>query len=266
MAGAVRTEVADAVMAAFYGALAAGRPYDVAANLARNVAALAALDTPQPGAWVQPQLLMRSPHALLWQPDASAMPAPLRRWRDGGLFVQNLYAGAVINAETVSSTIDIRGAQIGPGRAGGDPAAADPAAADQQRQLVEGQKKLQEQVAQMLAGQQVQNEALDVIRRQQLNELDLNTVLAGLQEVFVEVQRHNDLLLAASEAMDLAQVEAGLAESGLGVKQRFKLTLPLLLWFLSYEAEFEWDGRVDLQAAWERVKGQAPSATSARSG
>ena len=53
----------------------------------------------------------------------------------------------------------------------------------------------------------------------------------------------NGLLLELSRQVDLAEAEDTLVGAGANVRHRFKVTLPLLLWFLSYEGEVEWEGR-----------------------
>ena len=268
--GAVSEPAAAAFTGAFYTALVQGTAVDAAIALARRAIALAMRGTDRPGEWLLPILFQRGDDAHLWPQEKARQSPPPPALAPGAITIGTLHAGQVFAGD---ATVTVQGGIHLP--------PAGDAATQQQvdalaRQVAELQQALlarfdvHEQRIFTVLVKELDSHALaqaETLRQAaesgRLTDFDMTAILGALQELFVELQRHNGLLLELSRQVDLAEAEDTLVGAGANVRHRFKVTLPLLLWFLSYEGEVEWESGVDLVAALRRLFTQWRSESSA---
>lgn len=265
MQGRITNQAAAAFSAAFYTALVQGEAIDSAVSLARRSVALAVRGTGFPGQWLLPVLFTRSSDSERWTaPTQPARTAPA--FSSGGIQIDQVNAGIMVAGD---ATFNLQGTTFNvtpPADTAAVGRKLDALAAQtaELRRLLlarldEGERRLVQQIVGALDARALEQEQrlVQALERGQLDERDLQTVLLTLQEIFVEVQRHNGLLLLLSQQVDLAAVQEALADSSVDVRHRFKVTLPLLLWFATYEGELEWGGGLSLGEAWRRLREQS---------
>jgi len=91
----------------------------------------------------------------------------------------------------------------------------------------------------------------EVIEADRISEDELQTILATVQQTLSEIQRYQEESRNSEMAGNIQRISEVINEPKLNVRQRLKITLPIIPLLMKYEGEFELSEAINLENAWK---------------